>query len=204
MATSISRSRRRSIGSAPEDRRIVMSGWSRMNCGRRGPSHLAAKLGALCSASTCAAGARLTSSQAASITSNTRARLCCRRAPSGVVSTARWRRVSSRRPTCSSSSRTWWLIADCVRCSSSAARVKLLSRAVASKALSSTKFGILLMHASRYERDSCLYEQPSFVNASSGAEHEGIGPGPCRFFQSRSLKEAVPCPRSQNVPPNRS
>ncbi len=57
-----------------------------------------------------------------------------RRSPAGVGATLRVVRVRSRRPSCASSPRTVWLSADWETPSFVAARVKLCSRATASKA----------------------------------------------------------------------
>ena len=145
MAISISWFCNKSIGSAPEVSRIVMSGFFLMNPGNRGLSHFAAKLGEQCSANTCALGASVTSLQADSITSNTRDNESRRRRPSAVGSTVRFLRRNRALPKWSSRSRIWWLMADWVRWSSLAASVKLSRRAAASKARNRVKFGIFLM-----------------------------------------------------------
>jgi len=62
--------------------------------------------------------------------------------PATVSSTPRPTRLNKGWPSCSSSCCIWWLMADCDRYSSSAAREKLPSLAAASKPLSRRKDGI--------------------------------------------------------------
>src|ERR1700712_2812656 len=71
-------------------------------------------------------------------------------------------------------------MADCDKCNSCAASVKLSSRAADSNARSSTKFGIRRMRvpsplkcfSPMHESCSSFYEQSSFVNKCRADDHE--------------------------------
>ena len=78
-----------------------------MKLDSRGPSHLAAKLGAQCTVSVDADTRGTTSAQAVSNASNARTSPTDRRAPSSVSTLARDPGSNNLRPKCSSRARTW-------------------------------------------------------------------------------------------------
>ena len=82
----------------------------------------------------------LSAATSASISSKRAPSVCSSRAPASVGDTLRVVRVSSRMPSRVSSARRVWLSADCDTRSCAAARVKLPSRATATKANRSLKF----------------------------------------------------------------
>src|SRR6185437_3331313 len=72
-------------------------------------------------------------------------------APSADSRTWRGVRSSSRRPNWSSSRRSFRLIADCVLCIASAARVKLCSSAVRTKALTASRSRDFMAHLCHFK-----------------------------------------------------
>src|SRR5262245_66216738 len=107
---------------------------------RRGTSHLLAKLGDTVTVRTEGRVGRIRSS---AVLNRSSASLTSGRYfwPASVSLSPRASRTNSFRPRRASSMFTWWLIAPCVRLSSSAAAVKLKVRAAVSKARKALRDG---------------------------------------------------------------
>ncbi|SIP91489.1 hypothetical protein SAMN05421829_101305 [Aromatoleum tolulyticum] len=120
--------------------RTSMFGWRAWKRARRGTSHSAEMpMLAVTVTGRGPRGRSVSASAAYSASQASAAR--ARRAPSAVSARLRTPRTNSATPSASSSACTWRLIADWVRNSSSAARVKLRCRAAATKPRSGSSGG---------------------------------------------------------------
>ena len=108
---------------------------------RRGASQRVAKVGGTLTDSICARCLLAALLTATSISPNRRFSVSASSSPAVVSSTAWCRRTNSGTPSAASSCLTWRLMAPCVTCRASPARVKLPSRAATAKALSAFSGG---------------------------------------------------------------